>query len=102
MTAMTMTTETGDCIGWRGRVLDALCAPVDAASLAVFRIGFGAILLCEVVRYFSHGWIQRYFVTPSFHFAYYGFDWVTPWPGAGMFVHFAVLGVLAVAVAAGV
>ena len=40
-------------------MLDALCAPVDAASLAVFRIAFGAILLCEVVRYFSHGWIQR-------------------------------------------
>ena len=95
------TTETGDWTRRRRRVIDALSAPVDAASLAVFRIGFGAILLWEVVRYFRHGWIQRYFVTPSFHFTYYGFDWVRPWPGAGMFVHFAVLGILALAVAVG-
>jgi vitamin K-dependent gamma-carboxylase len=98
---MMTTTETGNWPRLRRRVLDGLFAPVDAASLAVFRIGFGTILVCEVVRYFRHGWIQRYFVTPPFHFTYYGFDWVTPWPGAGMFVHFVVLGILAAAVAAG-
>jgi vitamin K-dependent gamma-carboxylase len=99
---MTMTTtEAGDWSRLRRRVIDALFAPVDAASLAVFRIGFGAILLWEVIRYFRHGWIQRYFITPPFHFTYYGFGWVTPWPGEGMFVHFFVLGILAAAVASG-
>jgi hypothetical protein len=75
--------------------------PEDGASLAVFRIAFGAIMVWEVCRYFSHGWIRRYYITPSFHFGYYGLEWIRPWPGAGMYLHFAALGVLAVAVAIG-
>ncbi len=95
------TTETEESGSLRRRVAEAFFTPVDAASLAIFRVGFGAILLWEVVRYFSHGWIQRYFITPPFHFRYYGFEWVTPWPGAGMFVHFYVMGILAVMVGIG-
>ena len=65
------------------------------------RIGFGVVLAWECIRYFVQGWIREYFVEPSFHFTYWGFDWVHPWPGVGMYVHFAVLGVLAACVAAG-
>jgi hypothetical protein len=72
-----------------------LFAPVDAASLAVFRIGFGVIMMWEVYKYYSRGWIERYYIDPSFHFKYYGFEWVQAWPGDGMYVHFAVLGILA-------
>jgi hypothetical protein len=68
---------------------------VDIASLVVFRIAFGAIMLWEVIRYFQHGWISRYWIEPAFHFQYYGFDWVTPWPGPGMYLHFVVLGLAA-------
>jgi hypothetical protein len=78
-----------------------LGAPVDIASLAVFRIGLGAILAWEVVRYFDRGWIARYWIRPEFHFTYYGFHWVRPWPGIGMYVHFAALGVLALGIALG-
>lgn len=72
-----------------------LFAPHDIAALVYFRIAFGAIMLWEVGRYFEHGWIARYWIEPAFHFTYYGFGWVQPWPGAGMYVHFAALGVLA-------
>lgn len=83
------------------RLRDALCKPVDIAALVYFRILFGAILLWEVGRYFSHDWIYRYWIEPSFHFTYYGFSWVRPWPGVGMYVHFALLGVAAACVMVG-
>ena len=91
--------------GAKERVLRRLCAvlfePVDISFLVSFRILFGAIMLWEVYRYFTHGWITRYFVEPSLTFTYYGFSWVKPWPGRGMYIHFFVLGVAAVCVMVG-
>lgn len=78
-----------------------LFTQVDAASFSVFRIGFGAIMVWEVYRYFSHGWIDRYFIEPLFHFKYFGVGWVQAWPGDGMYVHFLLLGVVAFLVTIG-
>jgi hypothetical protein len=75
-----------------------LFAPVDIASLVCFRIAFGAIMFWEVWRYLSYGWVERYYITPQFHFTYYGFDWVKPWPGDGMYWHFYALGFLALCI----
>ncbi len=75
--------------------------PVDIASLAFFRMAFGAIMVWEVCRYFGYGWIGRYYIEPAFHFTYYGFGWVQPWPGDGMYLHFLALGALALFIAAG-
>lgn len=78
-----------------------LCAGVDGASLAIFRIAFGATMVWEVARYLSNDWVRSYYITPGFHFAYYGFTWVQPWQGDGMVLHFYALGVLAAALALG-
>jgi hypothetical protein len=78
-----------------------LLQPVDISFLIFFRIVFGAIMLWEVYRYFTHGWIKRYYIEPTVYFTYYGFSWVKPWPGQGMYVHFFILGVLAVCILAG-
>jgi hypothetical protein len=78
-----------------------LAQPVDGASLAVFRIAFGALMVWEVGRYFQYDWITYYWIAPDFHFTYPGFSWLRPWPGHGMYVHFAVLGASAAAIAAG-
>jgi vitamin K-dependent gamma-carboxylase len=75
--------------------------PVDVASLAAFRIGFGALLLVLALRYFAHGWIAEYFLIPRHFFKYWGFAWVTAWPGIGMYVHFAVLALCALGVLLG-
>src|SRR5262245_11936486 len=75
--------------------------PIDPASIAVFRIAFGFILLWEVVRYFTNGWIADYFINPRFHFSYFGFGWVTPLPGSGMYFCFALLGLLAFCIGVG-
>ncbi|HZO26718.1 MAG TPA: HTTM domain-containing protein [Chloroflexota bacterium] len=85
----------------RRTALDGLFAPVDAASLAVFRIAFGGLLLWEVWKFVANGWIARYYVDPAFHFTYYGFEWVRPLHGQWMYVHFLVLGVLAACIALG-
>ncbi len=74
---------------------------VDNASLVYFRIAFGAIMLWEVGRYFAHGWIAAAYTEPAFYFPYWGFKWVQPWPGVGMYIHFGALGVLAVFIAIG-
>lgn len=71
-------------------------ASVDISSIVFFRIAFGSIMLWEVIRYFSNNWIDRYYIQPTFHFTYYGFDWIKPWPGRGMYLHFFALGILAV------
>ena len=91
----------GTKAGFFQRVCAALFEPVDIAFLVFFRIVFGGILLWEVYRYFTYGWIGRYFVEPVVNFTYYGFSWVKPWPGRGMYIHFAVLGVAAACVMLG-
>ncbi|HEU4713208.1 MAG TPA: HTTM domain-containing protein [Pyrinomonadaceae bacterium] len=83
------------------RLSAALFKPVDISFLVFFRAVFGGILLWEVYRYFTYGWINRYFIDPAVNFTYYGFSWVKPWPGRGMYIHFAVLGVAAACVMLG-
>lgn len=73
-----------------------LFKPIDIASLIYFRLAFGGIMLWEVWRYMSMGRIERYWLEPSYHFTYYGFGWVQPWPGNGMHWHFIVMGILSI------
>jgi len=75
--------------------------PVDISFLIVFRIAFGIILLWDLVRYWLNDWITDFYIAPTLMFKYYGFSWVTPWPGDGMYFHFAVLIVLALFISIG-
>src|SRR5687768_8057295 len=65
--------------------------PVDIAFLVYLRIVFGVIMLWEIYRYFTYNWISHFYIEPSFLFTYYGFSWVKPWSGNGMYVHFFAL-----------
>ena len=69
--------------------------PVDGASVAVFRVLFGALMLVSTLRFFAHGWIAEYYVAPKYFFHYWGFGWVRPWPGAGMSVHYLLIALAA-------
>lgn len=73
----------------------ALFRPVDIASLAAFRIVFGGLCLAMVGRYFAYGWIDDFYLRPHVFFPYPGLEWIRPWPGNGMYLHFAVVGVAA-------
>ena len=74
---------------------------MDAASLSWFRIVFGVIMSVEIGRFFVHGWIGDHYLRSTLLFKYYGFDWVTPWPHGGLYLHFAAMGLLAVMVTLG-
>lgn len=86
----------------RWGILDRLFAPVDGASLAVFRIAVGLYLFGEAMLQLWWGFADPRYLHPPLRFAYYGFGWVRPWPGEwGTEVHLAVMGVLGLFVALG-
>src|ERR1700730_7476757 len=75
--------------------------PVDIASLVFFRIAFGLIVLWQVWSNFAHHAIYTTWLAPRFLFKYYGFAWVHPWPGNGLYLHWAAFGFFALLVAIG-
>ena len=77
-----------------GRLTRALNRPVDAASVAAFRIAFGAMLLASTLRFFAHGWVREFYGVPTHFFSYWGFACVRPLPLFGMY---ALYGLIAVA-----
>lgn len=68
---------------WRGGI--------DGASLAVFRMGFGAILVWEVYRFLTLGRVDAY-TALEYHFPWAGFAWVKPLDAEAMVVFFYGLG----------
>ena len=48
----------------------------SSSVLAVYRIGFGLIMLYSILRFWNKGWIKSIYLEPKFHFKYYGFEWV--------------------------
>ena len=47
-------------------------------SLALYRIGFGILVMFSLARFALNGWIESLYLEPDFHFSYYGFSWVKP------------------------
>lgn len=83
------------------RIRTAATRQIDIASLAAFRIIFGAVMFAGIVRFVASGQLPRIYGEPKFFFTYPGFDWVAPWSVTGMYVHYSVLAVLALAICAG-
>ena len=82
-------------------VISSALEPVSPYSAAVFRIVFGLLGLAAVIRFAANGWIAQLYLEPAYHLSYYGFSWVQPWPGWGMYLHFALLGLASLGVALG-
>jgi vitamin K-dependent gamma-carboxylase len=99
-----LTAWSGTGTGWvtaSQRLLRRLDAPVDAASLALFRIGFGLVMAFAMGRFLAKGWVDELFLQPAFHFTYPGFSWIRPLPPVAMHGCMIALLVLALCVAAG-
>ncbi|HLP96330.1 MAG TPA: HTTM domain-containing protein [Saprospiraceae bacterium] len=62
-----------------------LTHPVGIAPLATLRVVLGAMLVFSTVRFMALGWVDDHYLCPDFHFKYYGFEWVEPLPGWGMY-----------------
>src|SRR3977135_3352725 len=76
-------------------------APIDIAPLVFFRIAFGLLMVGHVSWYFSDHRIASFWLEPRFLFKYYGFSWVHPWPGNGLYLHWGALGLFALFVTIG-
>ena len=72
----------------------------NAAPLAVFRIFFGLLMCISIIRFWLKGWIQSLYIEPTFHFSYYGFEWVKPL-GTFTYLLFLICGIAALLVAIG-
>ncbi|NRT16575.1 hypothetical protein HNP99_002942 [Flavobacterium sp. 28A] len=72
----------------------------SAATLAFYRLAFGLMMLLSLIRFASYGWIQKFYITPNFHFTYYGFEWVKPIGNYTYFI-FIIAGISALFVAIG-
>jgi len=77
------------------RLRRALARPVHPGSLVAFRVLFAILILASTVRFAARGWIASMYIEPAHHFTYFGFAWIRPWPGVGMYVHFVALALAA-------
>ncbi|MBX3247598.1 MAG: HTTM domain-containing protein [Myxococcales bacterium] len=76
-------------------------APIDPASVVVFRVLFGVLAAVGALRFLAYGWVERFFEEPRFFFKYWGFEWVEVLPRPWMHVAFGVLAVLGVLISLG-
>lgn len=58
-------------------------------------------MFCSLLRFWWHGWISALYVTPEFHFTYWGFAWVKPLGEVGMQVLFVSVTLAALFMALG-
>lgn len=72
----------------------------ESSSLALFRLGFGFLMTFSIVRFWLKGWIKTMYIDPSFHFTFYGFEWVKP-VGEYTYILFFICGLSAFLVALG-
>lgn len=79
----------------------ALAQPLDSAWPAAFRILSGLTLCVSMLRFRGYGWVDAFFVTPEFHFKYYGFAGVESLARIAMHGLSCGLAVLALAIACG-
>ncbi len=78
-----------------------LVRPVDAASVAVFRILFGSVTSIGSVRVLAKGWVDDLYLTPTHHVSYAGFGWVRPLPELLMYGLVLMLAVAGAFIAVG-
>lgn len=55
------------------RWVSFLCAPIDGASLAAYRIIFGVTFVIDMASYFFTGWVKETYITPAFNYSYIPF-----------------------------
>lgn len=67
----------------------------DASFLVGFRVAVAAAVLWSTVELHAKGLIETTYVERPIHFTYPGFDFVRPWPAAGMRAELAGIAVCA-------
>ncbi|HBF19672.1 MAG: HTTM domain-containing protein [Owenweeksia sp.] len=84
-----------------GKSFTPFASTASLAPLAVFRIIFGVLMLFSTLRFWVYGWIDDLYIKPSFHFKYYGFEWVQALSAEGMYGLFTLMAVASLLIALG-
>lgn len=71
------------------------------APLAVLRIAFGAVLFVSTVRFILKGWVTDFYITPRFHFPFFGFEWLHPGNAAFMYTVYGCMAAAAFCICTG-
>ena len=79
-------------------IKEVLTRPVDPSPVVFFRVLFGLLMVVEVIRYWAHGRIARYYIEPTFLFSFV--EWIKP-VGVGMYPVFILMGAAALFLAIG-
>ncbi|MFD0992864.1 HTTM domain-containing protein [Tenacibaculum geojense] len=77
-----------------------LSKQINSASLAVFRVLFGVMMLLSIIRFWYNGWIDKLYIQPKYFFSFYGFEWAKPL-GNYTYLLFAFCGLSALLIAIG-
>ncbi|WP_205510178.1 HTTM domain-containing protein [Longitalea arenae] len=75
--------------------------PVSITPLITFRIAFGLLMFVSTLRFWWRGWVDAVYVSPSFHFTYWGFEWVQPFGRPGMYLLYSIIACTALMIAVG-
>ena len=88
---------------WKiGSLSVRLQEPVDGTSVAFIRVAFAATMVYWLTMHLVLDKIADNYYEPSFLFPYFGFDWLQPWPGRGLHLHFVVTLIAALGMMMGV
>lgn len=74
---------------------------VSVWPIVFFRIFFGLMMAYHMASMAKDQWIHFFYILPDFYFTYPGWEWVKPWPGAGMYYHFLIMGIAGVGISLG-
>lgn len=73
----------------------------DNFPLVIFRIIFGLLIFLESVGAIFTGWVKNNLIDPDFTFTFFGFEWLQPLPGFGMYFYFLLMGAAGILVMLG-
>lgn len=85
---------------WTPTAISYFQQTTDAAPLAVFRILFGSLMFVSMLRFWSNGWVEKFYLDPRFFFTYPGLEFIRPL-GQFTYLIFALCAVTALLVALG-
>lgn len=60
-------------------IIKKLTAEVAIFPLATFRVLFGALMVFSTIRFWYNGWIDDFYLTPTYFFSYFGQEWILPY-----------------------
>lgn len=65
------------------------------------RIAFGAMLFVSTIRFILKGWIGDFYVTPKYHFPFFGFEWLPVMSATAMYTIYTCMSIAALLICLG-